>query len=395
MEKIKSIIELSEIIAKDISGKSSPKERERLEEWLNTSEQNRKEYTRILESCNLEEPDNRYAHVDVEKAWNHVERAISPMGKTRSLYKIARYAAAILIPVLMGITAYWYVNDPLLAPQQTVEQIQPGTRSAVLVMADGKNVNLKDNETKNLVENDGTLINNNNEELSYLDQSIHKTDQALLNTLIVPKGGEYSLVLSDGTRVYVNSMSKLEFPVRFTGDKREITLEGEAYFKVAPDKTKPFIVHVKGVQVEVLGTSFNIKAYADDVHSFTTLMEGKVKLNPSHDASRVCFLEPNQQAAFNPTTSGIDVQRVDAAQVVQWITGKYSFSNKSLDEIMKTLSRWYDFDYRYENESLKELRFEGGLNKYENIEPILEIIKRTGKVNVTIKGKEVLFSRIE
>lgn len=394
MGKIESIIELSEIIAKDISGKLSPKERERLEEWLDTSEHNRKEYHRILKSCNLEEPDNRYEHIDVGKAWNQVQGAISPMGKTRSLHKIARYAAAILIPVLMGITAYWYFNDPLQAPQQTVEQIQPGTRSAVLVMADGKNVNLKDNETKNLVENDGTLINNNNEELSYLGQSTQKADQALTNTLIVPKGGEYSLVLSDGTHVYVNSMSKLEFPVRFTGNKREITLEGEAYFKVAPDKTKPFIVHVKGVQVEVLGTSFNIKAYADDVHSYTTLVEGKVKLNPSRDASSVCFLEPNQQATFNPATSGIDVQRVDAAQVVQWITGKYSFNNKSLDEIMKTLSRWYDFEYRYENESLKELRFEGGLNKYENIEPILEIIKRTGKVNVTIKGKEVLFSKI-
>jgi len=394
MEKIKSIIELSEIIAKDLNGKLAPEEKELLEDWINQSKENKKEYFKILDSSNIAERNRVYETINVEKAWNHVEGVIASEGKNRVLFQIIKYAAAILMPVLLGVTAYWYANDQPQNSQQTISQIQPGSSNAVLIMANGKNVDLKNSATKNLVENDGTLINNADQELSYLDQTPQNAKETLMNTLLVPKGGEYTLVLSDGTRIFVNSMSKLEFPVRFTGNKREITLEGEAYFEVAPDQSKPFIVTVKGAQIQVLGTSFNIKAYGDDQQSFTTLVEGKVKLRASNPASPVCFLEPNQQAVFDPSTSGFEVQKVDAAQIVQWISGKYSFTNQSLDEIMKTLSRWYDFNYQYENESLKSLRFEGGLNKYENIEPILEIIRRTGKVNVTVKGKEVLFSKI-
>jgi hypothetical protein len=303
-----------------------------------------------------------------------------------------KYAATILLPVVLGISVYWYMNNRLSETVHPIVEIQPGSRNAVLVMANGKSVDLVNDLAKNLIENDGTVIKNTNDELSYDEKTAKKSKETLLNTLIVPKGGEYSLVLSDGTRIFVNSMSKLVFPVRFSGNKREISLEGEAYFEVARDESKPFIVTVKGVQVEVLGTSFNIKAYPDDNQSFTTLVEGKVKLSPDNINSKSYFLEANQQAVFDPLSSGIVVQEVDASQIALWVTGKYSFTNQSLEEIMKTLSRWYDFNYQYENESLKSLKFEGGLNKYESIDPILDIIVKTGKVNVLVKGNDVLFT---
>jgi ferric-dicitrate binding protein FerR (iron transport regulator) len=153
-------------------------------------------------------------------------------------------------------------------------------------------------------------------------------------------------------------------------------------------------VRIKGLQVEVLGTSFNVKAYPDDKQSFTTLVEGKVKLNSVLQTSVVQILEPDQQAVFDPSTSAIFAQKVDARQFIQWITGKYTFTNQPLDEMMKTLARWYDFNYQFEEASLKNIRFEGGLNKYQSIDPILEIINKTGKVKVSVKGKEVLFSKI-
>lgn len=395
MGKIESIIELSKLIAKDISGKLSPVERDLLAEWLRQSVKNQEIYERIRSSRNLTERNLIYDRINREMAWGKVSSSLGFQAKKRIWPRLLKYAAAFLLPVILGIATYQYLNDEPQKIIQPIVEIQPGSRHAVLVMADGKSIDLVNDTAKNLVEKDGTLIRNNDDELSYSGQSAKSSKKQVLNTLIVPRGGEYNLVLSDGTRVLVNSMSKLVFPVKFSGNKREITLvEGEAFFEVAKDKTKPFLVTVEGVQVEVLGTAFNIKAYPEDECSYTTLVEGKVKLNPENKASKIQYLEPDQQAIFNPLSSGLKIEKVDAKQIIQWTAGKYSFTNQPLDEIMKTLARWYDFDYKFEDESLKKIRFEGGLNKYESVVPILDIINKTGKVKVLVKGKDVTFIKI-
>ena len=394
MEKINSIFEISELIAREMNGPLSQLEIEQLEKWLNSSELNQQLHKKIIDSGNLAKRNSLYEIVDTEKAWNKVSEVFVTPRKKHLFPLLARYAAAVIIFIFIGIPVYFYLNEKPQKLAQSIVEIEPGTHNAVLIMANGESVNLDNIETRNLVEKDGTVIKNINEELSYSKQSLKNPKKTLLNTLIVPKGGEYNLILSDGTRVFVNSMSKLVFPVCFAGSKRELTLEGEAYFEVAKNKSKPFIVTIRGLQVEVLGTSFNIKAYPNDNKSFTTLVEGKVKLKSYYQASKISFLEPDQQAVYDPATTDIVVQKVDAKQVVQWITGKYSFTNQPLDEIMKTLSRWYDFSYQFEDESLKNIKFEGGLNKYESIDPILDIIKKTGKVKVSVKGKEILILKI-
>lgn len=397
MGKINSIFEISELIARDMSGHINQDEKQLLQEWLDDSEQNQKHYKKILASKNFDERNQLYNSINIEQAWIEVSAKLISPAKNQTWKIVFKYAAAILIPVLLAITGYWYFNDQpkeIIHPQMV--DIQPGSNNAVLVLANGKSFDLTNDSIKEVIEKDGTVIKNNNKELNYSSQDLKDQKQSMMNTLIVPRGGEYHVVLSDGTRLFVNSMSKLVFPVKFCGHTREITLvEGEAYFEVAKDKTKPFIVNVKGMNVEVLGTSFNIKAYPDDTYSYTTLVEGKVKLNLNDQPSKIQFLEPNQQAIFNPSSVGMEIQKVDAKQVVQWTNGKYSFTNQTLDEIMKTLSRWYDFDYRYENEDLGQIRFEGGLNKYESIEPIIDIINKTEKVRVSVKGREVIISKIE
>ena len=395
MEKINSIIEISELIARDIGGQLSQQEKEHLKKWIGSSEQNRKLYEKIVDGKNLAERNIVYESIDAEKAWKKVSLVFTPQQQRRRIVPILfRYAAAILILVFLGVTSYWLINEKQQKMVQPIAGILPGTTQAVLILANGENVNLSNDSTIDVIEKDGTVIRKSNKELNYAEQVSKNPQKPLLNTLIVPKGGEYSLVLSDGTRVIVNSMTKLVYPVSFTGDKREITLEGEAYFEVFKDKSKPFIVNIKGLQVEVLGTSFNVKAYPDDKQSFTTLVEGKVKLNSVLQTSVVQILEPDQQAVFDPSTSAIFARMVDARQFIQWTTGKYTFTNQPLDEMMKTLARWYDFNYQFEEASLKNIRFEGGLNKYQSIDPILEIINKTGKVKVSVKGKEVLFSKI-
>lgn len=394
MEKIYSIIEVSELIARNICGQLNEIEKESLDKWINSSERNQQLYAKIKDGKNISVRNSFYESIDDRHAWEKISKALNVRSKRRIVTLLFRFAAAIIIPILIGISAYWYLNEKQNTFQQTTSLIQPGNSNAVLIMANGKSVNLANDTTRNLIENDGTIIKNTNEALSYAGQLPDKKKKTLLNTLIVPQGGEYSLLLSDGTRVVLNSMSKLVYPVSFTGKKREITLEGEAYFEVAKDKSKPFIVTVKELQIEVLGTSFNIKAYPDDYQSFTTLVEGKVKLNSGFQTTKVSYLEPDQQAVYDLSTEGIIIQKIDAQQVTQWITGKYAFTNQTLDEIMKTLSRWYDFNYKFDNQSLKNIRFEGGLNKYESIVPILEIINKTGKVSISVKGKEILFSNI-
>ena len=295
---------------------------------------------------------------------------------------------------MIAISSYWYLNRHPAEVTRPVAGISPGNKSAILVLGNGENVNLASNANKKILEKDGTVIDNSHTGLNYAGQSSVIVKETPLNTLIVPCGGEYNLVLSDGSKVFLNSMSKLIFPIRFTGENREVALEGEAFFEVAKDKFKPFIVSIRGMKVEVLGTSFNIKSYADDSQSFTTLVEGKVKVSSGNQLADVNYLQPNQQAVYDASKSAIVIQEVDASQMVQWTKGRYTFTNQSLDEIMKTLARWYDFSYKFEDESLKSIRFEGGLNKYERIDPILDILGRTGKVKVSVKDKEIIFSGI-
>ena len=396
MEEINSIFDIAELIARDIAGHLCENERIYLQKWLDHSAENREVYNKILDCKNLADRNLLYKSINTIQAWNKVVDllCLKPKSKRVVWLQVLKYAAAILLPVLLVLTGYWTFRNHPEEITSPVVQIHAGSSNAVLVLDNGKNIELSNDSVKSLVEKDGTIIKNSNSELSYANSNLANSASNLRNTLIVPRGGEYTLSLSDGSKLVVNSMSKLIFPVKFTGNKREITLvEGEAYFEVAKDKSRPFIVSVKGAKVEVLGTSFDIKAYPDDNYTYTTLVEGKVKHSLCNKPLDVNFLAPDQQAVFNVASSEVAIKKVDAKQLVQWTVGMYSFTNQTLDEIMKTLSRWYDFEYTFEDESLKTVRFEGGLNKYERIEPILDIISKTGKVQVKIKGKEIIFSK--
>ncbi len=307
--------------------------------------------------------------------------------------KFLRYAAAVLVPFFMILAAYWYFNEHSRETIDIVAGIQPGSRNALLVLDNGKTMDLMNDTIKSLVEDDGTIIENSEEELSYSAQIEEKNKKTLYNTLIVPRAGEYRLVLSDGSRVYVNSMSKLIFPVKFIGNTRELSLEGEACFIVKKDSLHPFIVNVNGLKVEVLGTTFNINAYHDDNNIITTLVEGKVKLTDESNPQNQILLHPDEQVVFNSYKRNLNVTKVNAKKYTQWIDGVYTFNNQSLEDIMRTLSRWYDFNYWFEQDEIKDIKFEGGLNKYESIEPILDIIESTGKVEISINGKNILFMK--
>ncbi len=392
MKNLDPIFDYSELVAKKIMGQLSDQESDLFDQWLNASERNQKLWERIKDDHNFQTRNEQFESVDTRKAWESLAENLNIRRKRKQLNVFLKYAAAMLLPVLVGTMVYWYVKWPSEQNVLAQSDIKPGSRNACLVLNDGQSIDLDSLKAISLKEVDGTVIDKTDDELNYSRQQSQQSKKVLQNTLVVPRGGEYSLVLSDGTKVFVNSMSKLVFPVRFSGDTREVILEGEAYFEVQKDKLHPFIVNVNGMQVNVLGTSFNVKAYEDEPTIYTTLVEGKVRIT-GEKVEEECVLNPDQQAVLNKANAEVIVQNVDARQYMQWTRGKYTFTNQSLEEIMRTLSRWYDFDYQYRDESIKTIMFEGGLNKYESIDPILDIIRSTGKVKIKVQGKDILFEK--
>ena len=220
-----------------------------------------------------------------------------------------------------------------------------------------------------------------------LVQKIKQKKKDIYNKVETPHGGEYALLLSDGTKVHLNAMSSLRFPVTFDKGVREVKLQGEAFFEVS--KTgQPFIVNINGMQVEVLGTTFNISAYPHEEYQ-TTLVNGSVKINTESGESRI--LKPSQQASFTPGNNSIQVRTVDTEFYTSWVKGKIHFKDQRLEDIMKTLSRWYDMKVIYADEKTKNIRFGCNVNRYAEITPFVQLLEQTEKVHVKIKDNTITF----
>lgn len=258
---------------------------------------------------------------NIATGWMEVEKRIRRNNNRERTIRILRYAAAVLVPVFfVGISLKYTSHDYF--PDQSVllaQPILPGAAKAILTLDNGETINL-DKETANVLQKiGGTNIQIDSTTLNYqLAQSASTQLEVVCNKVEIPRGGEYALVLSDGTKVHLNSMSSLRFPVAFTAGKREVELQGEAYFEVS--KTgHPFIVNANGMQVEVLGTTFNISAYPDEEYQ-TTLVNGSVKVSAEKGESLI--LKPSQQATIASSSNSIQVRTVDISFYTSWVKGK-------------------------------------------------------------------------
>jgi len=390
MSRFQHIIKIAGLIAKNISKQINSEEKESLNLWKNESDDNKKLFNEINNWDNFQERNNTFKSFDAEKAWQQFSLKIEKPRGSIYFMSVLKYAAAIAIPLLLGGVILYFLSGKQNDIIQQTASISPGTQNAIVVLDNGKTINLEDNQMNHLVEDDGSVINNKKGELSYSRVKPKLAKKQLQNTLIVPRGGEYKLVLSDGSKVFLNSVSKLTYPVVFNEEIRQVNLEGEAYFEVEKDASRPFFVNINGMQIEVVGTSFNVKAYTDEDEIYTTLVEGKIKLNTDKSGDE-WILAPDQQAILEKNSNEVVVRKVDAQQYIAWKNGVYLFTNQSLEDIMKTLSRWYDFDYEFADEEIKKVSFEGGLNKYDDIYPILDIMQSTGKIKYEINANKITF----
>ena len=231
--------------------------------------------------------------------------------------------------------------------------------------------------------------------LSYasIDSLQTGTNELEYNKLIIPRGGEYTLKLSDGTEVILNSETNLKYPVLFAQNERKVYLEGEAFFNVKNSKETPFIVTINDVEVKVYGTSFNVSAYTNENDIKTTLVEGSVGVSyPNNKDKPEQKLKPGQQFCYNKNTGKFNLKTVNTDLYTAWTKGIFVFENEPLDNILKKLARWYNFEFEFKDNKLKYQRFTGDLRRYDDIKKILDMISIASQVKFKIENTKVIIS---
>lgn len=374
---------LENLLSKYCIGTISGEELRVLSEWMNESEHNKKLATDLLRTYRSERAYHAYNEINETSALTQIMLKVGEIKKRRRLLFLRNIAASLTLLIVCSITAYYFLDKQPEAPPFLAEEILPGSSRAILVLSDGNQIDLEESGDSAIVGKEGEKIKKTH---ALLDYQGTETRKEVFNTIYTPRGGEYSLVLSDGTKVWLNADSQLSYPVKFIGQTRKVNLKGEAYFEVAHNPQSPFIVELKNSSVEALGTSFNIRSYSDEAVTATTLVEGKVKVVIENNQA---ILEPGNQAIFFDQGETIEVKNVDPQIFTSWKDGLFIFRKRSMNEIFCSLSKWYDFEVVYENPELKALHFSGDLEKYQTITTHLQMIEMTTHIRFEIKGKTV------
>ena len=299
--------------------------------------------------------------------------------RVRVLRKV-RIAASFLLALVLGGAAYWLnVHWEKRNHVELAEEIQPIMSKGYIMLDDGTRIDLGEDKGE-VREADGIKITRDSVKVVYASEDVTPTDRIAYNELNVPRGGEYMLVLTDGTKVWVNADSRLKFPQSFSGDTREVYLEGEGFFQVAKDAAKPFIVHCEKYAVRVLGTTFNISAYRNDEVSMTTLVEGRVNIECGNT---VVALTPGLMAAV--ADSKVTTREVNVESYISWTRDQFSFSEERLEDLLKKISRWYDVEFVFDDEEIKDYKFSGFMPRYESITNLFEILEQSANVSFVRK----------
>lgn len=380
---------IENIIVKFLTNQASASELTALELWIQDSENKAlfDEFVKINYAIeyNMKEFDSHKIISKLSEAFAREKKE----RKLKKLRKVIYYSAAAVVLGILTMGYFYrtsFFQQPAVVPVIVNNTINTGTDKAILTLEDGSVVTLeKDKVYKkdNVVSNGKELVYNKNQGKSEL----------VYNYLTIPRGGQFQIKLADGTKVWLNSESKLKFPVAFAeGSLREVELiYGEAFFDVSPSsehKGAKFKVLNKNQEVEVLGTEFNIKAYKDEDKIYTTLVEGKVTISGFNSKK---YMVPNQQTIINLKNGAMTINPIDAYNEVLWTKGIFSFKSKNLKEIMTVMSRWYDVQVVFQNAELEKVKFNGVLSKNDNIKEILTIIKKTNFINdYEIKDQKII-----
>lgn len=356
--------------------------------WLDENERHQRLLEELRDKDVLQREIGEYVSFDTSRRWGQLKEAMEePVRKGRSLLKVWGAVAAVVVAFVGGLL-YWQMTG---SPQPEVKQvaiarIEQGGMRAVLITETGQQVvlqglkdtclNITGTETLNIRE-DGSL--------KYSLSALSSMSE--WHTLRIPKGGEYKIVLDDGTEIWLNSASELKYPAHFVGNERRVQLTGEAYFQVARNEAAPFIVETRDMDVKVLGTSFNVSVYEDEESCHATLVEGRVEVNDKVNGEKV-VLTPGKQALLRG--GEMTVREVNTKLYTLWRLDRFTFASEDMEGVIRKLSRWYNVDFFFANSSMKQKRFTGSLPKYADISQVLKMIEMTTDIKFEIKEHTIM-----
>lgn len=383
--------EFNELILRYISGEITPSEKLTLLEMLD-----KQESLDSLDSImrdNLAKAKNNFATEEQTQEFVNklnariTSKTIKLEPKESKIFRLKNWMVAASLVIAVGIGATYIVNNEqdeqiAMVEEEAPTEITAAVSGAILTLADGSQIVLDSLGNGQVAQQSNTTISNKDGKLIYNSQ---KGATTVYNTMTTPQ--KYNLQLADGTKVWLNASSSIKFPTTFSGSTREVSITGEAYFEVSPDKKRPFIVEVRGMQVEVLGTHFNINSYNDEELIRTTLLEGSVVINQNMRSKK---LYPGQQAVVNSIGDISLDKNVNLSQVMSWKNGLFYFENSSLEEVMRELSRWYDVEVVYVD-GIPNRNFEGEIQRNLKLSEVLRILE-LNKVNFKLEGRTVLIS---
>ena len=388
-QKEKNIFQLARIIAASLKGNANDEEQRTLREWLSVSTRNKKIYDEFKDGKRLEQKIVESQQINWKNDYQHFITKRQRTRKNRRMKTIIRYAAILTLPIVAAGIFLLQKND-----RQTIvsisEVIKPGEHKAVLITGGGERITLSDSTLSPIQEQNGMIVNVTNNKVSYIlpEDSLCTQGSPIFNTLQIPRGGEYFLTLADGTEVWLNAETEIRYPVQFTGDKRVVYLDGEAYFTVAPDKNKPFTVVSTHASVSVLGTQFNFRAYPDERDVLTTLVSGSVIMQ-SEKYKQQIKLVPGEQGVLEKNSAKLMKQEVNTYLYTAWKDGRFAFRDARLEDLFNILARWYDLSVFYQSPEAKDIRFTGDLNKTDDFKSILKIIEQNERVIFTVNQRTV------
>ncbi len=388
-QKEKNIFQLARIIAASLKGNANDEEQRTLREWLSVSTRNKKIYDEFKDGKRLEQKIVESQQINWKNDYQHFITKRQRTRKNRRMKTIIRYAAILTLPIVAAGIFLLQKND-----RQTIvsisEVIKPGEHKAVLITGGAEPITLLDSTLSPIQEQNGMIVNVTNNKVSYIlpEDSLCTQGSPIFNTLQIPRGGEYFLTLADGTEVWLNAETEIRYPVQFTGDKRVVYLDGEAYFTVAPDKNKPFTVVSTHASVSVLGTQFNFRAYPDERDVQTTLVSGSVIMQ-SEKYKQQIKLVPGEQGVLEKNSAKLMKQEVNTYLYTAWKDGRFAFRDARLEDLFNILARWYDLSVFYQSPEAKDIRFTGDLNKTDDFKSILKIIEQNERVIFTVNQRTV------
>ena len=378
---MKSNTDLAELFKKYLEGKLSSSEEEELNDWIAESESNKLFFDSHIQEEEVFEDSLLFMEQKQrnDEAWllelkSKTKEKIqsNQKNKIRKKNNLWYYAAAAVL-VLFGFSFLLLKQNFVTKNniEDNLSSILPGTNKAELILSNGKKVHLRTDQT-------GISLN---DEITYSDGSevldLKPSELAELKaTIQVPRGGKYQIALNDGTKVWLNSASKLTYPLSFEKGHREVTLEGEAYFEVSKlelnGKRVPFLINSKNQQIEVTGTQFNVSAYEDQEETLTTLVEGSVNIIANNQKIQ---LNPNQQSVLQ--NGSLSKKNVDINTFIAWKDNKFLFYETELKDVMRSLSRWYDISIEY-NKKMDPTYFYGEISRSKNLSEVLNMLEKSG-----------------